>query len=155
MSTGTVALGRMEGRDVVAISDGTSQVVITIDGVGPAREEKFFAGKIVGQLFGEVVAIEHGNHRGRVVKLGTFEQIGQEIELPETVTCIAIGEFKRDPVLCHSDINGNLGVVNLSTGERLAGDIAMQFRVRTLAIGEIDGECIVAAGNDSDTLADS
>jgi len=147
--TGTVALGHIAGRDVVAISDGSSQVVLTLGGVRPARE-KFFAGKNVGQLFGEVVAIEHGNNRGRVIKLDTFEQIGQEIELLEAATLIAVGEFKHDPVLCHSDINGNLGIINLSTGERLAEGIAMQFRVRTLAIGEIDGECIVAAGNDTD-----
>jgi hypothetical protein len=147
--TGTVALGRIAGRDVVAISDGSGCVVRTIGGEHPAWEKRFGVNE-VGQLGGEVVAIEHSNNRRRVIKLDTGEQIGQEFELPETVTRMAVGEFKRDPVLCHSDITGTVGVVNLSTDERLAEGIAMQFPIRTLAVGEIDGECIVVAGNDTD-----
>jgi hypothetical protein len=147
---GHVAIGEFKGRVIVAIPDGCGYVARTIDERGPNWAQRIQA-TTVGQLRGTIMAIEQRERKYRVVSLDTGECVGKEIKLPKDAVLTAIGELNGEPAVCYTDRYGNVGVLKLASGEKVASEIAMSFPVRTLVGGEIDGEFIVAAGNETDS----
>jgi hypothetical protein len=147
--TGMVAIGQVKGRAVVVEEGANGFIACAIDGRGAMPEERI-AAVSVGQLGPTLVAIKRDGHRYRVISVETGEPIGQEVDLPEDVKYVTIGELKGEPVLCYASADGDFGLRDLRSGFELGVSTPLGFRVRTLVVGEVDGECIVAAGNDTD-----
>lgn len=147
---GMVAMGRAKGRVAVVTPRGGDQYrVRTIDGREPMQEE-WIAAAAVGQFRSALVAVVRKGPRYQVVNLDTGEVIGPEMDLPQDVKLMSVGDLNGTPVLCHVSRGNELGLRNLHTGRELGNPTAFGFPVRTIASGEVDGEFIVAAGNDTD-----
>jgi hypothetical protein len=152
-SMGRIAIGRFEGRPALAAWDGGYRVY-TID--GPRLElhgplEAATVGQVGGALVGvDAVRGDWFGQRWQAIDHSTGKAIGPPVELSHARSQIAVGEFNGKPVLCGAARSGEVRLYDLRTGEEMCSTFAFDFRIWTTTVGEVEGECIVAAGNDTE-----
>jgi hypothetical protein len=144
------ALGRVEGRNVIALGQGSNIIVRSID-AGENVLERRYEAPAVGQVGGAIVTIESaGPNQYRVVDRDTGQHTRQFLAVLSDIRLFAIGEYLGDPVLCIVDDEGYIEVID-SHAELIArGGKVFDFPIRNVVVGEVDGELIVAACNDTD-----
>jgi hypothetical protein len=144
---GLLVLGRKGGRDVVINEVGTGLVMRSIDGARPVMMEKVAARQVgwIGETF---VAVERTDRWWHVRCIETNEPVGRRIPLPQDVVRVEVGEVGDMPVLACLNGNNSVDVFDLRTGKALGPQMAIDFDVHTMVVGDVDGECIIAVGNE-------
>lgn len=141
------AVGTVGGRDAVAFGNQGIRVY-SFDSNEPFDCDSLSVGRLGGSLC--LVERVIGANRFRLINLDTDEETQFAVDEPSQVRGIAIGTHLEHPVVAWSD--GHPGRVTYWHGflDTSTSADMFDFPIRTLAVGEVDGELIVAAGNDSD-----
>lgn len=144
-----LAVGRLSNRDVLATTEAGNITVRPLDGQGPMEEREYPAGR-VGRCGTALVAISEDRGTYEVVDLDSGKPLGPSLDDPPH-GLVTVGAWRGRPILCFALESGHVQVRDLNSGECIGEPVAFDFRLRTLVVGELEGDLIVAAGNDSDS----
>lgn len=144
-----VALGRVEGRNAIALRQGSGATVRSIDS-GQSVIKRFYEAVAIGQFGGAIVTVERvGPKHYRVFNCDTGRSMEPVFDEPPDVRLFTIGEHSGYPVVGMADYHGNIELRVLQYGSSVDTGEAFDFPIRTLIVGDVEGELIVAAGNDA------
>lgn len=148
-----VALGKVEGRNVIAVRRDAGVTVRSTD-EGETALERHYDAVAVGQAVGAIVTIERiGPNLSRGINRDTGQPLEPVLDAPSPTRLIAVGEYLDQPVVCIANYEGRIEVKESRSGFSIGSVKTFDFPIRTLVVGEVDGELIVAAGNDTDAEA--
>ncbi len=146
----SVALGRIDGRDAIALGRDSAGVIVSFEPGDRVLVTQFTA-IAIGQTDGAIVTVERiGYNQYRVVNLDTGQPMKPILEAPSDTTLIAVGEYLGNAVVCFVNPEGQIEVDDLRFGFWIDAGKAFDFPILTLVIGDVEGELIVAAANDSE-----
>lgn len=161
-SIGTLAVGRAGGRDMVAIAQGEMMWARSLGNSAPVVELQRDA-VAIGRWGTALAAVERDGAGYQVVNLDTGQRVGPVIGASADTKLVAIGEWQHLLILCLASRTGEVTLRCVGPSRELTSRrdvswvdlpkdpaIRINFPVRTLVIGEVEGELIVAAGNDAD-----
>ena len=144
-----VALGKVNGRNAIALVEHAGVVARSIDAFENVLAHHPDA-LAVGQVGSAIVTIERGGpNQFRVVDWNAGQTMEPILEAPSDTTLFAIGEYLGRPFVCFVDYKGHVRVMDLQVGVSLGKGTAFDFPIRTLVVGEVEGDLIIAAGNET------
>jgi AAA ATPase-like protein len=144
-----LAIGKLDDRDVVALAGEKATITRTLDTKGPVVECAY-EGEVVGQRAGALIVVSRVGSKYHMLDLSTKKHVGSGLDAPGDRNLVAVGEWRGSPVLCFASYEGRAEVRDLQSGEPVGEPVHFNFRVRTLAVGGVDGDLVVVAGNDTD-----
>ena len=144
LDTKKAALGK--GLNVIPLGSPPGVTVRSID-VDQNEIDQHLGAIAIGRAGGATVVVERAGANKYRVDTGEMKPI---FAVPRDTRLVAIGEYLGRPVLCFADSEGGIEVKDVSSGFTIGVRKAFNFPVRTLVVGEVEGELIVAAGNDTD-----
>ena len=113
--------------------------------------ERRYKAQAVGQIGGAIVTVEsHGYDQYRVVNRDTGQPFEPVLDKPWGTDLIAVGEYLEHPAVCFAKYQGDIEVMDVRYGVAVLIRKSFDFPIRTLVVGEVEGELIVAAGNDTE-----
>ena len=147
------AIGTLEEREVLAVMGDGHVATRTLDSRGPIVEHLYRVDRLaaIGRCAGRLIAVEQDGRNFRLFDLTRNEGAGPWVEVLDEGRVHVVGEWRGQPYLA---VAGGRGVYVAELLREYRGIIAratpFDYTVRGLAVGEIETELVIVAGNDSD-----